>query len=98
MSPDTDRQGPFGPPQLSVAKAILCGAGLSPVLRVLALPIVVAAVLLYAIPNLWSRFRDSKRKEAMRMNGNAAKGVVLRASAFVGSGFLTNVAAAAVPG
>jgi hypothetical protein len=79
-------------------RAILYGAGLSPVLRVLALPIVVAAVLLYAIPGVWSRIRDGKRKGAMRMHGESLKCVVLKASAFVGSGFLTNVAAAAVPG
>jgi hypothetical protein len=64
----------------------------------LALPIVAVAVLLYVIPSLWSRFRGSKRKEAMRMNGTSMKGRVLSASAFVGSSFLTNVAATAVPG
>jgi len=57
---------------------------------------VVVAVLLNVIPNLLSRFRDGKRKEAMRMNGDSAKSVVLTASTTVVSGLMTNIAAAAV--
>jgi len=57
---------------------------------------VVVAVLLNVIPNLFSRFRDGKRKEMMRMNGDSAKSVVLTASTTVASGLMTNIAAAAV--
>ncbi|ORJ52610.1 hypothetical protein B5M45_30965 [Mycobacterium simiae] len=97
----TKRRSSPEPPEniyLPIDVAILVVAGLSLVTQVLALPIVVAAVLLYAIPGVWSRFRDGKRKEAMRMHGDSSRCVVLKASAFVGSAFLTNVAAAAVPG
>lgn len=72
-------------------------AGLSLVTG-LVLPIVAVAVMLYVIPSLLSRFRGRTRKEAMRMNGDSLTGKLLSASAFVGSAFLTNVAAAAVPG
>jgi hypothetical protein len=57
---------------------------------------VVVAVLLNVIPNLFSRFRDGKRKETMRMNGDSATSVVLTASTTVASGLMTNIAAAAV--
>jgi hypothetical protein len=85
-------------PSLLTSRAILDVAGLSLVTQDLALPIFATAVLLYAIPGVWSRIRDGKRKEAMRMNGDSVKCVVLKASAYVGSGFITNAAAAAVPG
>jgi hypothetical protein len=72
--------------------------GLSLVIPGLALPIVAVAVMLYVIPSLLSRVRGGARKEAMRMNGNSLTGKLLSASAYVGSAFLTNAAAAAVPG
>jgi hypothetical protein len=56
----------------------------------------VAAVLLTVIPNAISRLRDNKRKEAVRMNSNSAKSMVLTASTSVGSAVMTNIAATAV--
>lgn len=44
-------------------------AGLSPVNPGLALLMVVVAVLLNVIPNLFSRFRDGKRKEGPDAHG-----------------------------
>jgi hypothetical protein len=58
---------------------------------------VVVAVLLNVIPNVFSRLRDRKRKEAVRMNSDSAKSVVLTASTSVGSALMTNIAATAVP-
>jgi hypothetical protein len=57
---------------------------------------VVVAVVLNVVPWLVSRFRDRKRKEAVRMNGDRAQDRVLIASTTVASGLLTNIAAAAV--
>jgi hypothetical protein len=76
----------------------MVAAGLSPVNRVLALLLVATAVLLSAFPHLLSLVRDCGKKEVVRVNGYSAKCAVLTASASVGTGFLANVAATAVPG
>jgi hypothetical protein len=47
-------------------------AGLSSVTPGLVLVMVVVAVLLNVIPNVFSRPRDGKRKEAVRMNSDSA--------------------------
>jgi hypothetical protein len=57
---------------------------------------VVVAVLLNVIPYVFSRLRDGNRKEAVRMNSDSAKSVVLTASTSVGSALMTNIAATAV--
>jgi hypothetical protein len=68
-------------------------AGLSPVTGS---ALLVVAVMLNVFPWLVSRYRDRKRKETMRMNGDRVQDQVLTASTTVASGLLTNIAATAV--
>jgi len=75
---------------------MIAGAGFSPVNPGLVLAMVVVAVLLNVLSNVFARLRDGKRKGVVRMNSDSPKSMVLTASTSVGSALMTNIAAAAV--